>query len=164
MWQYSLERIHTSSLHRGLIQFKVLHHLHYSRDKLPKLFPTADPGCPRCSYVPATVGRMFWSCTSLNNYWRQLFDVFSKICGQTIAPDYHTAIFGIPPPGCKVSNLQTNALAFASLLAHRLILFNRKSNSAPSFLQWLRDVLSFLPLEKLRCKICKVRKKNFTLT
>ena len=165
MWQHSLERIHTSSLciRHGLIQFKVLHRLHYSRDKLSKLFPTVDPGCPRCSYVPATTGHMFWSCSSLNDYWRQIFDVFSKICGQTIAPDYHTAIFGVPPPGCKVSNLQANALAFASLLARRLILFSWKSNSAPSFLRWLRDVLSFLPLEKLRYKIYKAR-QNFTLT
>ena len=85
----------------GLIQFKVLNHLHYSRDKLSKLFPTADPGCPRCSYVPATTGHMFWSCIALNDYWRQIFDVFSKICGQTIAPDYHTAIFGIPPQAAK---------------------------------------------------------------
>ena len=95
------------------------------------------------------------------------FDIFSKICGQTIAPDYHTAIFGVQPPGCKVSNLQAsrgaNAKAFAPLLACRLILFNWKSNSAPSFLQWLRDVLSCLPLEKLRYKIYKAR-QNFTLT
>ena len=78
MWQYSLERIHTSSLciHHGLIQSKLLHHLHYSRDKLSKLFPTADPGCLRCSYVPTTIGHMFWLCTSLNDYWRQIFDVF----------------------------------------------------------------------------------------
>ncbi len=161
--QYSLESIHTSSLciRHGLTQFKVLHRLHYSRDKLSKLFPTVDPGCPRCSYVPTTIGHMFWSCTSLNDYWRQIFDEFSKICGQTIAPDYHTAIFGVPPPSCKVSNLRANALA--SLLARRLILFNWKSNTSPSFLQWLREVLSFLPLEKLRYKIYKAR-KNFTLT
>lgn len=165
MWQYSLEHIHTSSscIRHGLIQFKVLHRLHYSRDKLSKLFATLDPSCPRCSCVPATIGHMLWSCTSLNDYWTQIFDVFSKICGQTIAPDYHTAIFGVSPPGCKVSNLQTNVLAFASLLARILILFNWKSNSAPSFLQWLRDILSFLPLEKLRYKICKAC-KNFTLT
>ena len=87
---------------------------------------------------------MIWSCTSLNDYWRQIFDVFSKICSQTIALDYHTAIFGVPPPSGKVSNLQANALAFAFLLAHRLILFNWKSNSALSFLQWLRDVLFYL--------------------
>lgn len=156
---------HTSSLCicHGLIQFKVLHRLQYSRDKLSKFFPTADPGCPRCSYVPAIIGHIFWSCISLNDYWRQIFDVFSKICGQTITPDYHAAIFGVPPPGRKVSNLQANVLAFASLLARRLILFNWKSNSAPSFLQWLRDVLSFLALEKLRYKICKVH-RNFTQT
>ena len=135
MWQYSLERIHTLSLciRHGLIQFKVLHRLHYSRDKLSKLYPTAD-GID-----------MFWSCPSLNDYWRQIFDVFPKICGQTITPDYHTAIFGVPPPGCKVSNLQTNALAFASLLTRRLILFN----TFDTFL-FVSEFVSCMPVSEKR--------------
>lgn len=39
-WRDSLTHIHTSSLclRHGLIQFKVLHRLHYSRDKLAKIF------------------------------------------------------------------------------------------------------------------------------
>ena len=154
MWQHSLKRIHTSSLciRHGLIQFKVLHRLHYSRDKLSKLFPTTDPGCPRCNYEPATTGHMFWTCTSLNDYWRQIFYVFSKICGQAITPDYHMAIFGVPPRGCKVSKLQANALAFASLLARRLILFNWKSNSPPAFLQWLRDEI-FSAFRKIEMQV-----------
>lgn len=44
MRQSSLEHIHTSSLCK---RHGLLHRLHYSRDKLSKLFPTADPGCPR---------------------------------------------------------------------------------------------------------------------
>lgn len=126
-------------LYHCVYTIKVLHRLHYSRNKLSKLFRTDNPGCPRCSCVPAATGHMFWSCTSLIDYWRQIIGVFSKLCGQTVAPNYHTAIFGVPPPGCKVSNLHTNVLAFASLLAHRFILFNWKSNLAPLFLQWFRD-------------------------
>ncbi len=67
------------------------------------------------------------------------------------------------PPNCKLPDFQANALAFASLIAHRLILFNWKSSKAPSFLQWLKEVLSFWPLEKIWFKICK-NNKNFVLT
>lgn len=89
--------------------------------------------------------------------------MFSHICKQTITPDLLTAIFDTPPPDYKLTNLQANALAFGSLLARRLVLFSWKSNKAPSFLQWLKEVLSFLPLEKLRYTVGKSH-KNFALT
>lgn len=54
--------------------------------------------------------------------------------------------------------MHASVLAFASLLTRKLILFKWKSNSAPSFLQWLRDVLYFLPFEKLRYKMCRAHK------
>ena len=63
IWQKSLKRIHTTSLciRHGLIQFKAVHRLHYSCEKMAKLCPNINPECPRCSNNPATVGHMFWS-------------------------------------------------------------------------------------------------------
>lgn len=66
---------------------------------------------------------IFWACTSLNNGDGQIFDVFYQIRSETPASDCQTIIFGIPPQAAKVSNLQANALAFASLPARGLILF-----------------------------------------
>ena len=84
------------------------------------------------------------------------------MCDTVVAPSFHTAIFGIIPPDCTVTSPQANALAFASLLARRLILLNWKSVKAPSFAQWLKEVLSFLPLEKLRYRIERAQ-NNFVL-
>ena len=164
MWQDCLKRIHTSSMciRHGLIQFKILHRLHYSGEKLARLFNIPDPGCPRCNQTPTSLGHMFWTCPSLETYWRQIFNVLSRICGTEIVPSFHTAIFGIIPPDCSATSPQSNAVAFASLLARRLILLNWKSKTAPSFPQWLKDVLSFLPLEKLRYKVRNAN-KNFIL-
>lgn len=66
IWHNSLIRVHNSSLciHHGLIQFKVLHRLHFSNEKLAKL-----------------------------------------LCGKTINPDFHIAVFGILPQGCNVTVL-----------------------------------------------------------
>ena len=75
---------------------------------------------------------------------------------------FHTAIFGIIPPDCSATSPQSNAVAFASLLARRLILLNWKSKTAPYVSQWSKDVLSFLPLEKLRYKVRNAN-KNFIL-
>ncbi len=49
-WDAVLKRIHSSSVstrHR-LIQFKVVHRIHWSRVQLSRIFPDLDPTCPRC--------------------------------------------------------------------------------------------------------------------
>ena len=60
------------------------------------------------------------------------------------------AIFGFstersPPPG-----VQSDILAFTSLLAGPRILLLWKSSKPPSVTSWLRDVIHFLKLEKIR--------------
>ena len=97
MWQSSLQRIHSSSMciRHGLIQFKILHRLHYSGEKLARLFNIPDRGCPRCSQTPTSLGHLFWTCPSLENFSRQIFDVLSRIglSGTEITPSFHTLAF-----------------------------------------------------------------------
>lgn len=58
--QHSLKCIHTTSLciRHSLIQFKVLHRLHYSNVKLAKIYPGTSP---ECHHSPATC-RYFCRC------------------------------------------------------------------------------------------------------
>ena len=91
MVKKSLKRIHTTSLciRHGLIQIKVLHRLHYSNEKLARIYPNIiNPECPRCSHNPATVGHMFWACRSLNS-----FKAISYIPRVTVDPDPVIGIF-----------------------------------------------------------------------
>ena len=50
VWAKCIANIHTSSiwLRHGLIQFKVVHRLHYSNDRLAKIYSSVLPTCPRC--------------------------------------------------------------------------------------------------------------------
>lgn len=154
-WRSCLNRIHTSSLciRHGLIQFKILHRLHYTRERLSKFFPEVDPACPRCGHNSANEGHMMWCCPNLDNYWGNIFKVLSHISAQNLVLDFRIGIFGVMPSQYKISKSQENAIAFATLLAHRLILFHWKSDKAPSYIQWLKEVLFFLPLEKLRYRV-----------
>lgn len=138
-WQCSLKRIHTTSLciRHGLIQFKIVHHLHYSPEKLAKIYPGTSPVCPRCGHSPAKLGHMFWSCDSLINFWVRVFEAVSFICDRTVNPDPTVAIFGVFP-----SEEQANAVAFITLLARRQILLHWKSVRPPSFRHWVKEVLS----------------------
>lgn len=76
-----------SAIPLGFIQFEPLHRLQYSVNR-PNPFPL------QIQVVQLrTHHTMFWSRTSLSDCCRQIFDVSSKICSQTTAPDYHLAIF-----------------------------------------------------------------------
>ena len=65
-WDMALTRVHSSSIcsRHSLIQFKVLHRLHFSKVKLARIFP--NPICDRCKQAPATSYHMFWSCPKPN--------------------------------------------------------------------------------------------------
>ena len=160
-WERSLDRIRTTSLclRHGLIQFKILHRLHFSREKLSKIYPGVDSACIRCHLEPASIGHMFWRCSSLTPFWNSIFNVFSDLCNTSIEPNPITAIFGVPTDDTQVSSVQANVIAFSSLIARRLILRNWKSDKPPTFSSWVRDVLSFIPLEKLRYNRFKSKRK-----
>lgn len=152
IWKNTIQRIHTSSLciRHGLIQFKVVHRLHYSNDRLSKLYPNVEPNCPRCHYSPVSLGHMFWSCPSLYDFWSSIFQSLSVISGETLQPDPLIAIFGVARDELKLSHLHKNAIAYASLHARRLILLNWKAKNPPSYVHWIREVMLGLALEKIR--------------
>ena len=97
VWEHSLHCFHTTSLclRHCLIQFKVLHRLHY-RERQSKLYPNVDSTCIRCHLNSATAGHMFWECPSLTTFWGHIFEAISYICGKSIEPNPITAIFEFP--------------------------------------------------------------------
>lgn len=64
VWQSAIKQIHSTSIcvRHGLLQFKIIHRLHYSRSKLARIFPEIDPTCSRCHREEATLGHIFWTC------------------------------------------------------------------------------------------------------
>ena len=74
----------------------------------------------------------------------------SKIFGFPVDISPHVAIFGIPEDYDRYTSKQLGVLAFTSLIVRRHLLLNWKSTKSPSSTQWLREVMSFLKLEKIR--------------
>ena len=90
-----------------MIQFKELHLLQFSNDKL-----AVSPLCPRCNNV-VSLALMFWSSPSLVNLWSSIFK--SALCNKLISPNPLTAIFGVLPLDVEVSDPQRKAVAYAKL-------------------------------------------------
>lgn len=67
-----------------------------------------------------------------------------------VEPNALCALFGVFPSLPSLSTSKKDVLAFATLLARRLILTNWKSTVSPSHTHLIRDILYFLRLEKIR--------------
>lgn len=151
-WDKALVRVNlTSSCARlSLIQFKVLHRVHFTKARLSRLFPGTSDSCDRCSLSPADHTHMFFSCAKLAGFWSSFFDVLSKALNISLQPCPLIAIFGVPSIPSSLTKKESDVVAFASLVARRRILLQWKSPNPPSNTSWLSDLMSFLSLEKIK--------------
>lgn len=128
-WSKALRRVHTSSICacHSLIQFKLLHRIYWSKDKLPKINPDFDPTCDRCRQAPATLYHTFWLCPALTSFWTSIFKSISDVFILDVEPCPLVVLFGLNPIKVSLSLVQSNALAFCLIIAKRLILMNWKN-------------------------------------
>ena len=151
-WHKIIKGIFSSSIcaRHAVIQFKVVHRLHWSKVRLSKIRADLDPTCDRCGLAPASLLHMFWSCPRLYTFWNSVFETLSKVSGKIVEPSPFMALFGVVPMDTSLNRRDTNMFAFCSLLARRLILFKWKAVSPPTYCHWVREVLCHLRLEKIR--------------
>lgn len=151
-WEQAIERIRstTTCARLGLIQFKVLHRVHFSKLRLSEIYPDVEDKCDKCHGSPCHLSHMFFFCPDLKDFWLGYFNIMSSVLGVNLQPCPLIAIFGIPDPSLALNPTQKDIIAFTSLLARRSLLLHWKSAKYPSVSRWLRDVMYFLKLEKIK--------------
>ena len=155
-WDRILKLVNTSSIcaKHSLLQFKVVHRAHMSKDKLAHFYSHINPICDRCQSGIASLTHMFWSCPLLRKYWKDIFDIISTVLNINLQPHPVTAIFGLPmmdlfhlsPSACRM-------IAFLTLMARRSILLNWKEINPPTVFHWLSQTMLCLNLEKIRSAV-----------
>ncbi|XP_034025431.1 LOW QUALITY PROTEIN: alpha-1-antitrypsin-like protein CM55-ST [Thalassophryne amazonica] len=151
-WTSILRLVSSSSLcarHR-LIQFKVVHRAHISKLKLSSMYPDVSPYCMRCKHVEASLIHMFWSCSCLNKFWREIFQTLSRVLDTHLSPDPLIALFGVAEGRANLNKNKQHILSFTSLLARQAVLLRWTDASPPTHTQWVADIMSCLKLEKIR--------------
>lgn len=107
---------------------------------------------------------MFWSCPSLEKYWREVFQTLSLMVGADIEPDPLIALFGTTGDNVeRLSPGKRRILSFASLLARRAILLRWVDAAPPTHTQWLRDIMACLALEKIYYSALKSKERFLTV-
>ena len=122
-----------------------------SKNKLARFYSYVNPTCDRCHSDIASLTHMFWSCPCLQNYWKDIFNIISRVLNINLQPHPFTAIFGLPMIDNKcLSASSQRMIAFVTLMARRSILLNWKEVNPPTVFQWFSQTISCLSLEKIR--------------
>ena len=141
----------TSCSRLNLIQFKVVHHIHFTNSKLSKMYSNIAVTCNRCHMSPANMTHMFWSCPRLQVYWTAVFKHIEETLNTKLMPCAEFFHFFIFLSDRQIIRKKVKgSVAFASLLARRRILLERKSPVAPKASLWLKDLMMYLDLEKIK--------------
>ena len=79
-WETCLSNIHRCSINvrHKLIQFKIIHRLHYSKLKVNKMYPNVSALCNKCRNQVGTLTHQLWTCPSLHSFWSSIVDFHSK--------------------------------------------------------------------------------------
>ena len=152
IWKESLEYIHTCSINTRhcLIQFKILHRLHYSKEKLHKIFPNISPQCDKCNAADATLLHSYALCPNLQNFWIEIFRLFSRILEVEIDPDPVLVILGVSEGLKELRGTQQRLLSYGLITAKKLILLFWKKKEVPTVKMWLSEMTETLHLERIR--------------
>lgn len=137
----------------SLIWCKFLHRTYYTKAWLAKICNTGFAACDRFQLSPANLILMFWLSPQLQSYWTMAFVILSDTVCVKIDSNPLSALFGVSPSLSPLNAAQKDVLAFTTLLARRVILTKWKAHKPPSYTHWLRDVLHFLKLDKLRMSL-----------
>lgn len=165
VWGEGLNRIQYCSINarHHLIQFKVLHRLHYSKTKLHKIYPTVSPLCQRCKSADGTLAHLFWSCPKLYDFWCSVFQWFSDMYNCVFKPDPQVALFGYSMFLLPQSMRVQHTIMYGMVIAKRLILMLWKSEAVPLFKTWLSELTSLLHMEKIRYSLSGNRREFYKI-
>ena len=152
-WEKCLAMIQNRSVNsrHQLIQFRVVHHLHYCKLKLHKIAPSVSPLCDSCKVSKGTLSHTFWLCPLLTGLWDKIFDWFSKAYKRPFQPKAELAIFGCSQTTPSQPAAMQQSLMLRMIVAKRLILLEWKPTSPPCFQRWLAKMASAIQMERLNC-------------
>ena len=149
-WHYLLEQAHTiliSTKHRQ-IQFNILHRTYYTPYRLHKIDSNISPRCQRCKVMKRDLLHMLWNCPVLEEFWKQIIALTSKIIGHQIEQDPKLWILG-DTSSANVNYYQKYFILLASTAVKKCILINWKSEDSPSLRHWINELLSYCTPEKI---------------
>lgn len=153
VWDGALEKISTCShsARHCLIQFKVVHMLHFSKEKLHSIYPDVSPLRDKCKSFTATHLHIYAMCPKMYSLWSDVFDIMSDVLGIVVQPEPLLIILGVSESFTNLNRAQQCFISYGLIIAKKTILTLWKSVNAPPSKMWLDELTNTLHLERIRC-------------
>lgn len=152
MWERGLEKVNTCSYSAKhcLIQFKIIHMLHYTKEKLHRIFPETSDLCDKCKSSVGTPLHSYVLCPKICSFWIDVFHIMSEVMKTAIKPEPLPIILGILDSSINLSHAQQCFVSYGIIIAKKLILTMWKSERAPTSKMWLQELTATLHMERIR--------------
>ena len=125
-----------------------MHGLHYS--KLHIIYPAISPLCDRCKSAEGSLAPLFWKCPNLFTFWSEIFNWFSETYNSEFRPDPNIGLFGYSLSLRNQGHSVQNTFMYGVIIAKRLILRLWKSETVPTFQEWLSELTGVIHIERVR--------------
>lgn len=139
----------TTNTRLKVLQYNWLMRTYVTPEKLNKYNGAIPDWCNRCGEEKGTFFHCVWKCNKIQQFWREIKQALEIILGIKLALDPKLFILGIYPDGHRMSRKIITAIDLCLLLAKRVIALSWKSTSKPKFINWIKEISTTLPMEKI---------------
>ncbi len=98
---------------------------------------------------------MFWSCSELETYWRNIIQTIDKIVNIRLPSDPRFMLLGDDSILQFDQRKNLRLVKMALIAANKCIAIQWKSEEPPSHILWLREISSYVPIEKIMFNLKK---------
>ena len=123
--------------------------MYYTPQRMHRFSPNTPPTCPRCRSVNGDLIHMFWKCTHLNSFWKNIYKYTSEILQKDILPDPRISVLGDVEMLKEFCKDERKSILLITTAAKKCILTKWKDNQPPTLKQWWRELLSYSTSEKI---------------
>jgi len=151
----------TSTKHRQ-IQFNIFHRTYYTPYRLHKIDSNISSKCQRCKMIDSNISskcqrckmidgdliHMLWSCPVIEELWKRVIELTSRVIGSQIEQDPKLWILG-DTSSIDVNYYKKYFILLASTAVKKCILINWKSENSPLVKHWINELVSYCTPEKI---------------
>lgn len=150
-WQEACRLAHTTSINTRLkmIQFKWLMRTYVTPVELNQYNSNIPDVCPKCTDYRGTLVHCMWHCTKTALFWEEIKTIIENILSKQLVMEPKLFLFGLYPERQKYTKSERIFIDLGLLNAKKCIALFWKKTCRPSGIQWIRQMLSALPLERI---------------
>lgn len=131
-----------------ILQYKWLMRTYVTPVKLNRYNHNLPDICIKCG-LKGTLFHCMWECDKIQTFWVETKNTIENIISKQIILDPKLFIMSLYPSKHTYSKAEMSFIDTSLLIAKRCIALNWKNTNAPSITQWLKQMLSSLPLERI---------------